>query len=77
MYYRVEQAGYKLKLNKEVKKFVAEMGYDPHYGARPLKRAIQKYIEDPLAEIIISGTVPSGGTITLKLNAEKNGVIQK
>ena len=53
------------------------MGYDPHYGARPLKRAIQKYIEDPLAEIIISGTVPSGGTITLKLNAEKNGVIQK
>ena len=77
LYYRVEQAGYKLKLNKEVKKFVAEMGYDPHYGARPLKRAIQKYIEDPLAEIIISGTVPSGGTITLKLNAEKNGVIQK
>jgi ATP-dependent Clp protease ATP-binding subunit ClpC len=77
LYYRVEQAGYKLKLNKEVKKFVAEMGYDPHYGARPLKRAIQKYIEDPLAEIIIGGTVPSGGTITLKLNAEKNGVIQK
>lgn len=77
LYSRVEQAGYKLKLTKEVKKFVADMGYDPHYGARPLKRAIQKYIEDPLAEIIISGSVATGETISLKLNSSKNGVVKK
>ena len=49
-----------------MKKFVADAGFDPQYGARPLKRAIQRYIEDPLAEKIISGEVKPGETITLK-----------
>ncbi len=75
LYSRVEQAGFGLKLGKGVKKFVADAGYDPQYGARPLKRAIQRYIEDPLAEKIISGEVKPGETITLKLNKERNGVI--
>ena len=75
LYARVEQAGFGLKLGKGVKKFVADAGYDPQYGARPLKRAIQRYIEDPLAEKIISGEVKPGETITLKLNKERNGVI--
>ena len=75
LYARVEQAGFVLKLGKGVKKFVADMGYDPQYGARPLKRAIQRYIEDPLAEKIISGTINPGETVTLKLNKERNGVI--
>ena len=68
LYERVVQAGYTLKLGKGVKKFVAEAGYDPQYGARPLKRAIQRYIEDPLAEKIISGEVKPGETITLRLH---------
>ncbi len=68
LYERVAQAGYTLKLGKGVKKFVAEAGYDPQYGARPLKRAIQRYIEDPLAEKIISGEVKPGETITLRLH---------
>ena len=65
LYNRVSQAGYKLKLSKKIKKFVADAGFDPQYGARPLKRAIQRYIEDPLAEKIISGTVKPGGTVSL------------
>ncbi len=65
LYQRVGQAGFKLKLSKKIKKFVADAGYDPQYGARPLKRAIQRYIEDPLAEKIISGEVKPGSTISL------------
>ena len=65
LYKRVAQAGYKLKLSKKIKKFVADAGFDPQYGARPLKRAIQRYIEDPLAEKIISGTVKPGGVVSL------------
>lgn len=75
LYSRVAQAGFALKLGKGVKKFVADAGFDPQYGARPLKRAIQRYIEDPLAEKIISGEVKPGETVTLKLNKERNGVI--
>ena len=66
LYERVSQAGFTLKLSKNMKKFVADAGFDPQYGARPLKRAIQRYIEDPLAEKIISGEVKPGETITLK-----------
>ena len=65
LYNRVAQAGYKLKLSKKIKKFVADAGFDPQYGARPLKRAIQRYIEDPLAEKIISGEVKPGGIVSL------------
>lgn len=71
---RIEQAGYKLKLPKDVKKFVADVGYDPQYGARPLKRAIQRHIEDPVAEVIISGKVKPGMTIILRMNKEQNEV---
>ncbi len=72
LYARVEEAGYKLKITPQAKKFVAEVGYDSQYGARPLKRAIQKYIEDPLAEKIISGSIRLGEIITVGLNRERN-----
>ena len=65
LYVRVTQAGFTLKLSKKMKKTVADAGFDPQYGARPLKRAIQRYIEDPLAEKIISGEVKPGDTIKL------------
>ena len=51
---RAEEAGYKLSVTPAAKKFVADAGFDPSYGARPLKRAIMKYIEDPVSEFIIS-----------------------
>ena len=71
---RVEKAGYKLKLSKEVKKFIQEMGYDPAYGARPLKRAIQEHIEDVVAEAIVRGDITKGDVINLVMNSSKDGV---
>ena len=58
---RLDNMGYTLSLSEEAKKFVAEKGYDPQFGARPLHRAIQKYIEDPLAEFILNEN-PEVGT---------------
>ena len=55
---RMKALGYDITIKPETKKLVCEQGYDPEYGARPLKRAIQKYIEDPLSELIISGQRP-------------------
>ncbi|MGM9738162.1 MAG: ATP-dependent Clp protease ATP-binding subunit [Candidatus Cryptobacteroides sp.] len=54
---RAEEAGYILTVTQSAKKFIADAGYDPNYGARPLKRAIMKYIEDPVSEFIISDRV--------------------
>ena len=51
---RVEEAGYKLTITPSAKKFIAEAGYDPAYGARPLKRAVMRYVEDPVSEYIIA-----------------------
>ena len=51
---RAEEAGYKLTIAPSAKRFVAEAGYDPAFGARPLKRAVMRYIEDPVSEFILS-----------------------
>jgi ATP-dependent Clp protease ATP-binding subunit ClpC len=64
---RIESNGYKINISPEAKDFIAEKGFDPQYGARPLKRAIQKYIEDGLAEEIISGRVLEGDQISIDL----------
>lgn len=58
---RVKEAGYDLHITAAAKRFVANEGYDPSYGARPLKRAIQRYIEDPVSEHIITERMMSGG----------------
>ena len=57
---RVKEAGFELSVTPSAKRFVAETGYDPSYGARPLKRAIQKHIEDPVSEHIIMSKMMSG-----------------
>jgi ATP-dependent Clp protease ATP-binding subunit ClpC len=57
---RVKEAGFDLNVTPAAKRFVAEAGYDPSYGARPLKRAIQKHIEDPVSEHIIMERMLSG-----------------
>ena len=64
---RIESNGYKINISPEAKDFIAQKGFDPQYGARPLKRAIQKYIEDGLAEEIISGRVVEGDQISIDL----------
>ncbi len=70
LYKRIEAAGYHLKLTDEAKAFVAEQGYDPQYGARPLKRAIQRFIEDPLAESIVTGKIKLNSTLIIEIDNE-------
>ena len=71
---RVSEAGFQLNITSAAKKFVAEAGFDPKFGARPLKRAIQKYIEDPVSEQIIAdrmqGSTHAGGKIRVGLSRE-------
>lgn len=69
-YKRVKELGYKLIITEEAKNFIVEKGYDQQYGARPLKRAIQKFIEDDLAEMILRAEVMQGNTIKID---HKNG----
>ena len=68
---RMKEMGYTLSIDKAAKKFIADVGYDPKFGARPLKRAIQRYVEDPVSEIIIEG-VPAGAKLRVKLVKDKN-----
>ena len=77
VYRRVEQIGFKLKVSSAAKKFVAQAGYDPQYGARPLKRAIQKLIEDPVSEAIISNKVKPGETIEVTCSGGKIAIKEK
>ena len=63
LYKRIEELGYTINLSDEAKQFVAEKGYDVQFGARPLKRAIQTYIEDGISELIVNGDLQNGDTI--------------
>jgi len=72
LYQRVENIGFKLEIDEEAKKFIASKGYDVQFGARPLKRAIQSYLEDGLSEIIVNGDITEGDTISVTLNKEKD-----
>ena len=65
---RIKDLGYTLTLSDKAIEFIAEKGYDKQFGARPLKRAIQKYVEDVLAEEIITSKISMGDLITLDLN---------
>ncbi|MCB0518711.1 MAG: ATP-dependent Clp protease ATP-binding subunit [Lewinellaceae bacterium] len=71
---RLDGLGYKLILSAEAKNFVAEKGYDPQFGARPLNRAIQKYIEDPLAEFLLNESPPEGTHLEAVMNEEGTGL---
>ncbi len=70
LYRRMATMGFLLKLTDEAKDFVAEKGFDPQFGARPLHRAIQKYIEDPLAEFILNESPVEGSSLLADLNKE-------
>lgn len=77
LYNRLEGLGYKLKLSDEAKDFIADKGYDAQFGARPLKRAIQKYIEDPLAEEIIKAKLTEGDLIEAEFDKDKQEIVMK
>jgi len=69
---RIIDLGYKLTLTKKAKDYIVDKGFDKKYGARPLKRAIQKYVEDALAEEIINSKLKEGDTITMDLDKKEN-----
>lgn len=74
---RIKDLGYTLILTDKAKDYISDKGFDKEYGARPLKRAIQKYIEDALAEEIINSNLKEGDTITMDLNEEDNELFIK
>jgi ATP-dependent Clp protease ATP-binding subunit ClpC len=74
---RVIAMGYKLELTNEAKDFIADKGYDVQFGARPLKRSIQKYLEDGLADVVLGGEVQEGDTILMDLEPETKTIIAK
>ena len=63
LFTRVIDLGYTVELTSKAKDYLSEKGYDPQYGARPLNRAIQKYLEDPIAEEILKGEIREGEII--------------
>jgi len=75
LYNRVADLGYTLRLTDSAKDFIADKGFDKQFGARPLKRAIQKYVEDVLAEKIITSKIQSGDEILMALNSDKEELI--
>jgi len=74
LFKRISELGYTLKITDRAKEYIIEKGFDPNYGARPLKRAIQKYIEDPLSEEIIKGDVSEGDEIEIDYDKEEDKI---
>jgi ATP-dependent Clp protease ATP-binding subunit ClpC len=72
---RLKNMKFTLKLQDDAKDFVADKGYDPQFGARPLHRAIQKYVEDPLAEFILNENPPENASLVASMNEAKDGLI--
>ena len=72
---RINEMGYELKLGKNAIEFLANKGYDIEYGARPLARTIQRYIEDPIADEVLSGTIDEGDTLKIGYDAKADKII--
>jgi ATP-dependent Clp protease ATP-binding subunit ClpC len=74
---KLEEKNIKFQLTDGAKKFLADQGFDPMYGARPLKRAIQKHLEDPIADELLMGTFKEGSTIQVKLKGKSELVFSE
>ena len=74
LFARIREIGYEIEITKGAKDFIADRGFDQKYGARPLKRAIQKYIEDPLAEELLEHRKELGSTIKIKMNKSRDNL---
>ena len=72
---RIADLGYQVELSDDAKEFVATKGYDVQFGARPLKRALQNYVEDGICELIINGNLSTGSTIHVKKHPEKDDLV--
>ncbi len=72
---RLEEHGLKVELTQEAREWLAGVGYDPSFGARPLKRALQKYVESPLSISLLSGEFTEGDTVIVDMDKEKKEII--
>lgn len=72
LYKRLNELDYRIELNDEAKEFISDKGFDPKFGARPLHRAIQKYVEDPLSEFILNYNPDNGSILLISLDENKN-----
>ena len=72
---RIQKIGYEFDINREAKEFLANKGYDVEYGARPLKRAIQHYLEDELSEFMLSHDLKEGDSIMATFDKEKEKIM--
>lgn len=71
IYKRMNELEHPLTIEEEAKSFIAEQGYDPQYGARPMKRALQKHVEDPVAETILGKAPQKGVALVIRFDKEK------
>ena len=74
---RLDRLGYVVSIDKKVKKFLSEVGFDEKYGARPIKRAIQEKIEDLISEEVLRGNIVEGLSCKLKMKGEEEVVLEK
>jgi ATP-dependent Clp protease ATP-binding subunit ClpC len=75
LFERIRELGYEVNVTKGAKDFLSDKGFDQKYGARPLKRAIQKYVEEPLAEDLLESDHPEGSSIKIKMNKSRDGLV--
>lgn len=73
---RFEEIGYKITISKDLKEKIAEKGYDPKFGARPLRRILQKYVEDTIAELVVSKKIEEGSKIVLSYDSSKDSDLE-
>lgn len=73
---RIESLGYKIKIATDLKEKIADTGFDPKFGARPIKRLIQKYVEDTLADLMVAENLEEGCTVILSYDASKEEKMQ-
>jgi len=75
LYKRVDNLGFSVEISKDAKEYITEKGFDVNFGARPLKRAIQKYLEDPMAEVIIKTSIKEGEILKVSYDKEKDEIV--
>ena len=74
LFERIHDLGYEVEVTQGAKDFLSEKGFDQKYGARPLQRAIQKYVEEPLAEELLESDYPEGSMVKIKMNKSRDGL---
>ena len=75
LYKRINDLGYNVELTAAAKEFIADKGYDVQFGARPLKRALQKYVEDEMAEMILRTGIKEGQTVIVDFDDDKKQIV--